>query len=318
MGPRWGPSVNCVEVVEGVEQRRLREVAADAVPSAVLVVHHSGALAVANAAARRMFGLGAADIGRPFRDLEIFSRPVDLRPAVELVLKEPHPMVLEQVDWGDGPAGIDCLDIHVVPVVDSGGDTAGASLTFVDASASRRLREELEGAERNLEAAYDELRSTTRQLERTNDELERMNAELHSTKEVLQTIDDELRQRTAELDEVSDFLESLLISQPGAQVVLDRDLRITVWNDRAADLWGLRREAPGRHFLDLGAGLPAEELEATIRAVLAGGSLGEQLVVGATDRRGRDFRCQVSITPLLRRDGPIRGAILLMEEVEPA
>ena len=49
-----------------------------------------------------------------------------------------------------------------------------------------------------------------------------------------------------ELDEANDFLESLLVSQRGGLVVIDADLRIIVWNDHSAELWGLRPdEAPG-------------------------------------------------------------------------
>jgi two-component system CheB/CheR fusion protein len=34
----------------------------------------------------------------------------------------------------------------------------------------------------------------------------------------------------------------------------------------------------------------------------------------ATNRRGKDFRCRVSLTPLLNRARQVRGVILLMEE----
>jgi two-component system CheB/CheR fusion protein len=142
-----------------------------------------------------------------------------------------------------------------------------------------------------------------------------MNAELHSTNEELQTINDELRMRTGELDEVNDFLESMLISQNGGLVVIDRDMRITVWNDRSAELWGLRPdEAPGQHFLNVDIGLPVEELKQPIRAVLSGESDGQTLVLDATNRRGKELRCRVGLTPLINRDREVNGVILLMEE----
>src|SRR5581483_339361 len=121
------------------------------------------------------------------------------------------------------------LDIHVVPVNDAAGLNLGAALSFVDVSLSRRLQEDLEHANRDLETAYEELQSTN---------------------EELQAINDELRMRTGELDEVNDFLESMLVSQRGGLVIVDRDLRVSVWNDASAELWGLRRdETPGQHFL---------------------------------------------------------------------
>ena len=319
-----------------VGYRRVRELASDAVPSAVVVVHNSGAVALANAAARRLFGLAAADIGRPFQDLEISYRPAELRSALEQVQKEQCSLVMEQVTWLGGPEGIDCLDIHVVPINDSSGSTLGVAVTFIDVSLSRRLQDELEHSNRDLETAYEELQSTNEELETTNEELqstieelettneelqstneelETMNAELHSTNEELQTINDELRMRTGELDDVNDFLESMLISQNGGLVVVDRDMRITVWNDQAAELWGLRPdEAPGQHFLNVDIGLPVEELKQPIRAILSGESDGQTVVLNATNRRGKELQCRVALSPLVNRDREVKGVILLMEE----
>jgi len=319
-----------------VGYRRVRELANDALPTAVVVVHHSGVVAMANAAARRLFGITPGDIGRPFQDLELSYRPAELRSALEEVLKDERPLRLEQVEWADGPGLVNCLDIHVVPVNDAAGLNLGVALSFVDVSLSRRLQEELEHANRDLETAYEELQSTNEELETTNEELhstieelettneelqstneelETMNAELHSTNEELQAINDELRMRTGELDEVNDFLESMLVSQRGGLVIVDRDLRISVWNDASAELWGLRRdETPGQHFLNLDIGLPVEELRQPIRAALTGESPGDTVVLDATNRRGREFRCRVSIAPLLDRNREIRGVILSMEE----
>ncbi len=317
--------------------RRARESAIDAVPSAMVVVHHSGAVAMVNAVARRLFGLSGRDVGRPFQDLEISYRPAELRSALEQVQKEQRPLLLEQVDWSGGPDSVDCFDIHVVPLAEPGGASVGVAVTFIDVSLPRRLHEELERTNRDLETAYEELQSTNEELETTNEELqstieelettneelqstneelETMNAELHSTNEELQTINDELRMRTGELDEANDFLESLLISQRGGLVVIDRDLRISVWNDQSAELWGLRTdEAPGQHFLNIDIGLPVEELRQPIRALLAGDSDHHIVELDATNRRGREFRCRVSLTTLVDRARQIRGAILLMEEV---
>ncbi|HKN38855.1 MAG TPA: PAS domain-containing protein, partial [Acidimicrobiia bacterium] len=289
--------------------RRAREFATDAVPSAMVVVHHSGAVAMVNAAARLLFGLSGRDIGRPFQDLEISYRPVELRSAIEQVQKEARPLLIEQVNWAGGVDSIDCFDIHVVPLTEPGGVSVGVAVTFVDVSLPRRLHEELEHTNRDLETAYEELQST-------NEELETMNAELQSTNEELQTINDELRMRSGELDETNDFLESLLLSQQGGLIVVDRDLRISVWNDRSAELWGVRTdEAPGQHFLNIDIGLPVEELRQPIRAVLAGDSNRETVDLDATNRRGREFRCRVVLTPLVNRAGEIRGAIILTEEI---
>jgi two-component system, chemotaxis family, CheB/CheR fusion protein len=317
--------------------RRAREIALDAVPSAMVVVHHTGAVAMVNAAARRIFGLSGRDVGRPFQDLQISYRLTDLRSALDQAQKEQRPLLIEQVAWPGGPGAADCFDIHVVPLAEPGGFSVGVAVTFIDVSLSRRLHEELELTNRDLETAYEELQSTNEELETTNEELqstieelettneelqstneelETMNAELQSTNEELQTINDELRMRTGELDEANDFLESLLVSQRGGLVVIDRDLRISVWNDRSAELWGLRPdEAPGQHFLNVDIGLPVEELRQPIKAVLTGESDHETVDLDATNRRGREFRCHVSLDPLLNRARQTRGVILLMEEL---
>jgi two-component system CheB/CheR fusion protein len=303
----------------------------------MVVVHQSGAVAMVNAAARSLFGLSGRDVGRPFQDLEISYRPIELRSALEQVQKEQRPLLIEQVEWSGGPDLIDCFDIHLVPLAEAGGVGVGVAVTFIDVSLPRRLHEELEQTNRDLEAAYEELQSTNEELETTNEELqstieelettneelqstneelETMNAELQSTNEELQTINDELRMRTGELDEANDFLESLLISQRGGLVVLDRDLRISVWNDASTEMWGLRTdEAPGQHFLNIDIGLQVEELRQTIRAVLAGDTAHETRDLDATNRRGREFRCRVSLTPLVNRARQIRGVIVLMEEI---
>jgi two-component system CheB/CheR fusion protein len=105
------------------------------------------------------------------------------------------------------------------------------------------------------------------------------------------------------------------VSQRGGMAVIDRDLRVTVWNHRSGELWGIRPdEAPGQHFLNLDIGLPVEELRPSIKAILAGDSEHEQVDLSATNRRGRDFLCRVSLAPLVSKDKSVRGVILLMED----
>ncbi|MDQ3946148.1 MAG: PAS domain-containing protein [Actinomycetota bacterium] len=319
-----------------VNYRPMREASADAAPVAQIGVHHSGTVAMANAAARRTFGVSLGDVGRPFQDLEVSYRPAELRSFVAQALADRRPVVLEAVPWPDGPHEANCFNIHLTPLFDRGGDAIGVTISFIDVTLTHRLQEGLEASNRELETAYEELQATNEELETTNEELqstieelettneelqstneelETMNAELHSTNEELQTINDELRLRSGEIDELNEVLESILVSQRGGVVVLDRDLRVTLWNHRSADLWGLRpEEVPGQHFLNLDIGLPTEDLRAGIRAVLAGESDDEAVSLAATNRRGKDFRCRVTMAPLLSRQQEVRGVILLMQD----
>jgi two-component system CheB/CheR fusion protein len=100
-------------------------------------------------------------------------------------------------------------------------------------------------------------------------------------------------------------------------VVLDREMRVTAWNEGAQELWGLRPdEVQGRHFLNLDIGLPVEELRSAVRAQLAGNDRQDTLELVATDRRGRAIACQVRVSSLVA-DGELpRGVIVFMETAD--
>jgi two-component system CheB/CheR fusion protein len=314
--------------------RRAREIAVDAVPSPMVVVHHTGAVAMVNAAARQQFGLSGRDVGRPFQDLEISYRPVELRSALEQVVKDQRPLLLEQIQWSDGTDGIDCFDIHVVPLADAGGVGVGVAVTFIDVSLPRRLREELEHSNRDLETAYEELQSTNEELETTNEELqstieelETTNEELQSTNEELETTNEELQSmneeletmnqevgsRAHDLDRVNLFLEGILGSLGVGIAVLDRDRRVQVWNDMANEMWGMRSdEVVGQDFLTLDIGLPVVDLQDALSSVLNGERKLIEHTLESLNRRGRTFECSVRLMGLRSDGGAAYGAIVLM------
>lgn len=301
----------------------MRESAIDAVPAAMVVIDNDGLVAMVNEAARGLFGLSAEDVGRPFQDLKICSQPVDLGSGLEQVRTRGISLVQEHVPWPTSSGELAWLDVHFVPVVEPGGEKQGVALTFMDVSLAHRLQDELAEANRSLETAYQEVQATIEELatrnedlQSTNTALESMKAELQFDSDELESLGDELRARTAELVAADDLLESMLVGRRNGLVVIDRGLRISVWNDRSAELWGLRpQDASNRHFLNLDVGLPVEELRDPIMAVLAGYSDGERADLDAVSRRGRDFRCRVSVVPLSGRDGQIRGAIIVTEEL---
>ena len=100
-----------------------------------------------------------------------------------------------------------------------------------------------------------------------------------------------------------------------AVVVIDRELRVKVWNDRATDLWGVRSDETNQaHFLGLDIGLPVVELRQPIRDVLNGSQERASATLPAVSRRGRPIECRVSMTPLRGPDRATAGVILFMEE----
>jgi len=317
---------------------RLREAAFDTMPVATIVVDDNGNLVLASEKVRVMFGVTQTDLGRPFRDLELSYRPVELRSLIDEVRVKRLPVLLREVEWTVGPTETRYLDIQVTPLSDNGGTVLGTNVTFSDVSHPRRLKDELQRSNQELETAYEELQSTNEELETTNEELqstveelettneelqstneemETMNEELQSTNEELQTTNEELRQRSDELSRMNLFLESILASVRAAIVVVDRTFNVQIWSPKAQDLWGLRpAEAQGQSFLSLDLSLPVEQLKTPIRAMLAGESISQELTLDAVNRRGKAIKCRVTCTPLAGagKEKEIEGAVLLMEE----
>jgi two-component system CheB/CheR fusion protein len=302
-------------------------------PVAQILVDRAGRLAAANMAARILFGLGHRDVGLLLQDLELSYRPVELRSRIEQVYSEGHAVTLRDVEWHAG-AEVRFLDVVVHPLTSPTGEPIGIAVAFTDVTRYRRLGEALQESKREVEIAYEELQSTVEELETTNEELqstneelettneelqstneelETMNEELQSTNEELETINDELQQRTDELNDVNSFLESVLASLAAAVVVVDRELRVTAWNDAARELWGLRsQEVQGEHLLNLDIGLPVDKLRAPIRTVL-GGNGAETLELDAVNRRGKQLQILLRFAPLAGNGDDVRGAIVMME-----
>lgn len=130
-------------------------------------------------------------------------------------------------------------------------------------------------------------------------------------------MNEELRNRTLELNDLNTFLETILKTMGLAVAVLDRRQHVQIWNGQARELWGLsQEETEDQHFLSLDIGLPVEQLKQPLRASQSGKSSREELVVTATDRRGREFQCRVVCLPLGNSsNGEVSGVIVMMEPV---
>jgi two-component system, chemotaxis family, CheB/CheR fusion protein len=315
----------------------LREAAFDIGGAAQIVLDANSALVMANDTARRMFGLGVNDFGRPIQDLELSYRPVELRSHLDSLGRDARAVELSGLRWRSGEQDR-FLDVRLTPLLGDG-VVLGTSVTYLDVTQGRLLQEQLTASRRELEQAYEELQSTVEELETTNEELqstneelettneelqstneelETMNEELQSSNEELETMNDELRHRTLELNDMNAFLETILSTIGLAVAVVDRDQRVQIWNGKARDLWGLRSdEVEDQHLLSLDIGLPLEKLRPQLRATMNGDSERQEVVLDATDRRGQAFQCRVTLLPLgaTNQDGR-PGLILMMEPVE--
>jgi two-component system, chemotaxis family, CheB/CheR fusion protein len=297
---------------------QLRDAAANITLVAQIVVDPEGQLAVANASARRLFGIKGTDIGRPLQELEISFRPVELRDAISRALQKRKPIDLGRTELQKDSAP-STFDVQVSPL-NGAGEPLGVSVTYADVTELVELTERFEESKRQLASAYEELQSTVEELETTNEELqstneelETMNEELQSTNDELEAMNDQQRERADEEDRLNLFLEGILSNLGVGVVVLDAEQLVQVWNSSAGELWGLRAdEVVGKHFLGLDIGLPVERVRGEIRSTLEDGSSGSSVTVPAVNRRGKQFECQVRILPLHDRAHATYGVILLM------
>jgi two-component system CheB/CheR fusion protein len=329
------PTRTTVPVADTERQRQVSDLALDTAPNALVAVDMAGTVVHVNGQARARLGLGAADIGRPFRDLEISYRPLELRSLIEQAHDTRRPVRVNAVERRPNSSEVQYLDIVVQPLISIDGEVLGASLSFIDNTLFTRLQqevkrsreelettneelqstnEELETTNEELQSSIEELETTNEELQSTNEELETTNEELQSGNEELETMNEEMRIRSTELEEARMFLEGVLASIAAGVVVLDADLRVRSWNRGAEELWGLRaHEVKHEDFFALDFGLPTGDLADLVRGCVSERRRGGPLELPAVNRRGRSFLCSIACTPL---DGESGGVVLMMEAVD--
>ncbi len=318
---------------------RLREISFEQDPTAQLVVDMNGQLLMVNARGRELFGLTGRDVGRLLQDLELSYRPVDLRSCIDEAHTRRHIVMLRDVAWPNVAGDSRYFNVQVTPITDTAEGALGSKIVFVDITRQHELQEDLQHSRQELETAYEELQSTNEELETTNEELqstveelettneelqssneelETMNEELQSTNEELETVNEELRQRGIDLSRSNVYLSGILRNVPLAVIVLDGDLQVELWNDVAADLWGLRAdEVQRKHFFGLDIGLPVEQLKQPLAALLREGDQHFRAEVNAINRRGRRVRLRVECVSIAGGDHG-KGIIMLMQEISSA
>ncbi|WP_072806217.1 CheR family methyltransferase [Rhodococcoides yunnanense] len=312
----------------------LRELAFRHTPVAQVVLTGDETVALINQHAESLFGLSARDVGRLLRDLELSYRPVELRGYVEQAKVERRSSRIRDVEWLQHGGQALWLEIHVNPLIDAGNGLVGVSVAFFDVSTTRALLDKVEETNKQLENAYEELQSTNEELETTNEELqstveelETTNEELQSTNEELETMNEELQStndelheingalgdKTVELTQAQEFFDSILDSAAVGIIVVDRDMRVTVWNRATVELWGVTdTEARGRQLLALDIGLPTAQLRPLIGNALVDENYSDSIRLDAINRRGRAVRVLIRCSPFKVHDREIRGAMLLI------
>ena len=311
----------------------LRETGFEHSPVPHLIVHGDGRLAFANAQARHLFSITHRDLLRPLSDLEVSYQPVALRSLIDRAHAERRPVSVNEVPFQVGGEQR-FFDVRVFPMHGLDG-AVGTSVAFTDVTRYKHMQERAETAQTQLAAAYEqaqssaeelettneELQSTNEELETmneelqsTNEELETMNEELQSTNQELETLNDEMVLRTTEYDQANALMESVLNQMKVAVILVNTELIVEAWSERAEDLWGLSAErAVGKAFPQLEIGLPVYELKEVVSACLAGTGT-QELILDAVNRLGHPMRCRVACAPLVAGKHA-SGALLTVEEL---
>lgn len=316
----------------------LRDAALDIGNYAQIVVDINGFVIFANEQARLLFKLSSKDINRLLQDLEVSYRPVELRSPIDEVISTNRATTLNSISWAISNGDSNYFDVAITPLHDPRQNLLGVSVVFIEVSRYKKLQEDIENANQELEIAYEQVQSTNEELETTNEELqstneelettneelqstneelETMNEELQSSNEELQTINAEVRLRSKELNQANNFLEAIFNSLRGGVAVLNRESIIQIWNEKSEDLWGLRsQEVVGQHFMNLDIGLPVEQLRQPIRDCLSGDIRTVELSFTTLNRRGKTFQAKVTCSSLVGKLDKIRGVIVLVEEMD--
>ncbi len=299
----------------------MQELAFRASPVAQIVVTGDDTVAMINEQAETVFGLTHRDVGQLLRDLDVSYQPVELRAHLDQAKVERRPTRITDVVWERPGAEPVWFEVHVNPLIDTDNGLCGVSIVFFDMTTTRSLVDKVVQTNTKLEGAYEELQSTNEELETTNEELqstneelETMNEELQSTNDELHTINEELRERSAELDKVQTFLDSLVNSVRFGMVVVDREMRVMVWNRGCEELWGLRSdETTGENLTRLDIGLPMDPVRPLIGNAFVDPENPGEILVDAVNRRGRPTQVRVVCTGFQSPYDSVIGALLLME-----
>ncbi|MGL5193623.1 MAG: CheR family methyltransferase [Chroococcales cyanobacterium] len=315
----------------------LLEEAFNAMPVAQIVVDSQSNLVLANQLAQSRFDIDSQDLGRPFQDLEISYRPVELRSQIERVHTKGNSILIRDVIRTKSDGSIQYLDIELSLLQENTSDPLGVSITFNEVTRYHQLKEQLERSNQELEkvndqlqsrkdelettheelqSSHEELETTNEELQSTNEELETTNEELQSINEELQTINDELGRRTLKLNQSNAFLESIFASLQSAMIVVDRQFKIQTWNEAAQTLWGPNAdEVQNKSLFGLDIGLPVERLREPLYQCLSGTQPSQEILIDVLNSQSDLIQCRLSFNPLKDGSKEPHGVILFIKEV---
>jgi two-component system CheB/CheR fusion protein len=331
--PRESRTVEKVADTKRFEDAALRA-SFDAGSQVRIVVDGSGKVVLANRAARTRFSITPATVGRSVSELDLPLRPTDLGALLDKALQERRPVAAHAVE-GTLPSGDKSFsDVEVTPISSETGSVLGALIAFVDVTRTQRLEIELRRSNLELDAFQRALRATEVEAARTFEELavvkeeqERLGStllatkedlaatseELEATSEELEALNEELYRRGGEAHHANALMHEVLGRLPMGVAVLDRDLRVLVWNAKMGAIWNKEASDIERRSLhELDVAWPGGQIAA---AAAACHSNGEASVLAVDGTRPTGERVARMLTVLPLRQGPAEGVVILVEEV---
>ncbi len=227
----------------------------DTVRSGVIELDVNDIVAACNDAARMIWGLGDMQmLGRRIQESDIALRCPEMGGRVEMAKARVEPLQFQCTVKVDGEDRI--ISVVMRGVVSDSGERTGTILNCEDITAHERLQatieqleatgeelqsanEELETTNEELQSTIEELETTNEELQSTNEELETTNEELHSLNEELENMNQELESRTSELKGLTNKYEETLRRMPWPVILVDRELKVQLWNAAAQKLFGV-------------------------------------------------------------------------------
>src|SRR5262245_48726596 len=304
----------------------------ETLPSAIMVVDAMDNVLVWNAAAEALYDLpGDNALNRKFRDLDISYRIEGLRARLEGVKSKHIPSRLDDVTFTRRSGQLVHVEISIIPLVEN--NRVVAVIVFAsEATETARLRdqmarvaeqhataiEELQSTNEELETTNEELQSTNEELETTNEELQSTNEELETTVEELQAANAELgamnterERRAADLRQLDSYQRNVLNSLDHPIVVLDRESKVTTWNQSAEEMWALRADhAVGRPLWSLPIGEMPRLVREALGRVLANGHAERVANVPFVTPSHDGRRAALRLAPL-RDGGEVVGVVMV-------
>ena len=153
----------------------------------------------------------------------------------------------------------------------------------------------------------EEVQSTSEELQSTNEELETAKEELQSSNEELITLNDELKNRNQTISILNADLTNISENVDSAVVLVDRKLKIRLYNPAAEKILNL---VSGQIGLPITTRMDivVEDLEKTISEAISNNSKIAQQV---RDKKGHMFDLRVGLILLKRKELMAQSYLLL-------